>query len=410
MNEATAASERLPASESQPARPHYPFEFTGSGREFFRIWIVNVLLSIITLYIYSAWAKVRTRRYFLGNTVLDGSGFDYHATGLQILIGRVVAVLLFIGVTVASVINPLLSAVSTVIFLLILPWAVWRSTRFNARMTSYRNVRFQFAGSLGRMYLYVLVLPFLPLILGFGVAAIAREAFGESGGAAAVTAGAIGVFGFYLISPWVHRKLAGYLYNNYCYGTAPFAADLSTRRFYGIYLKSVLLSILVLVVFAALVGLAFIVSGFDPQGMKTWLEADEPPALPDGTGPLMFWFALALYASFFLVGYFIMAFFRSRVRNHVLGSTVIDGRVDIQSAFRARSLWWLMVTNSLLLVVTLGLAWPWTKVRTARFQARYTSLQADDGLHSVVDVQRKRQSSLGEEIGDAFDMDVDIGF
>mgnify|MGYP000229530832 CR=1 FL=1 len=410
MNEATAASERLPASEPQPARQRYPFEFTGSGREFFPIWIVNVLLSIITLYVYSAWAKVRTRRYFLGNTVLDGSGFDYHATGLQILIGRVIAVLLFIGVTVASVINPLLSAISTVVFLLILPWAVWRSVRFNARMTSYRNVRFQFAGSLGRMYLYTLVLPFLPLVLGFGIAAIASKVLGETGGAVAVTAGAIGVFGFYLISPWVHRKLVGYLFNNYSYGTAPFAASLSTRRFYGIYLKSFLLALLVLVVLAAIAVLAFLASNLDPQALKTWLEADEPPALPDGAGALVFWFVLALYASFFFFGYFIMAFFRSRVRNHVLGSTVIDGKVEIQSTFRARSLCWLMVTNVLLLVVTLGLGWAWTKVRTARFQARYTAAQADDGLHSVIDVQRKQQSSLGEEIGDAFDMDVGIGF
>ena len=40
----------------------YPFEFTGSGFEYFRIWIVNVLLTIVTFGIYSAWAKVRTLR------------------------------------------------------------------------------------------------------------------------------------------------------------------------------------------------------------------------------------------------------------------------------------------------------------------------------------------------------------
>ncbi len=41
------------------------FEFTGDGREYFRIWIVNVSLTVITLGIYSAWAKVRRMRYFL---------------------------------------------------------------------------------------------------------------------------------------------------------------------------------------------------------------------------------------------------------------------------------------------------------------------------------------------------------
>jgi len=41
------------------------FYFTGKGGEYFRIWIVNICLTILTLGIYSAWATVRTRRYFI---------------------------------------------------------------------------------------------------------------------------------------------------------------------------------------------------------------------------------------------------------------------------------------------------------------------------------------------------------
>ncbi|MEM9624119.1 MAG: DUF898 family protein, partial [Pseudomonadota bacterium] len=36
--------------------------FTGDGTEYFRIWIVNLTLTLLTLGIYSAWAKVRTNR------------------------------------------------------------------------------------------------------------------------------------------------------------------------------------------------------------------------------------------------------------------------------------------------------------------------------------------------------------
>ena len=67
-----------------------PFTFTGTGREYFGIWIVNILLTILTLGIYSAWAKVRRTRYFYGNTRLAGASFDYHARPVQILIGRIV--------------------------------------------------------------------------------------------------------------------------------------------------------------------------------------------------------------------------------------------------------------------------------------------------------------------------------
>ena len=73
----------------------YQFEFSGSGSEYFKIWIVNILLTIVTLYIYSAWAKVRKNRYFYGNTSIDGSAFEYHAKGIQLLPGRLIGCLLY---------------------------------------------------------------------------------------------------------------------------------------------------------------------------------------------------------------------------------------------------------------------------------------------------------------------------
>ncbi|MEO1140896.1 MAG: DUF898 family protein, partial [Pseudomonadota bacterium] len=65
------------------------FSFKGTASEYFGIWIVNLLLSIVTLGIYTAWAKVRRLRYFYGNTWLDGHNFEYHAKPIQILIGRI---------------------------------------------------------------------------------------------------------------------------------------------------------------------------------------------------------------------------------------------------------------------------------------------------------------------------------
>ena len=67
------------------------FEFSGTGSEYFRIWIVNIMLTILTLGIYSAWAKVRSQRWLHGHTSLADSAFRYHARPLQILIGRVIA-------------------------------------------------------------------------------------------------------------------------------------------------------------------------------------------------------------------------------------------------------------------------------------------------------------------------------
>ena len=70
-------NDNVPA-QSQPNRI-LPFEFRGNGGEYFKIWIVNVLLTLITLGIYSAWATVRNNRYFYSNTFVNDVSFDYLA-------------------------------------------------------------------------------------------------------------------------------------------------------------------------------------------------------------------------------------------------------------------------------------------------------------------------------------------
>ena len=43
-------------------------EFHGSAREYFRIWIVNLCLTLLTFGIFSAWAKVRKKRFAYSHT------------------------------------------------------------------------------------------------------------------------------------------------------------------------------------------------------------------------------------------------------------------------------------------------------------------------------------------------------
>mgnify|MGYP003342959055 CR=1 FL=1 len=77
--------------------PNGQIEFTGNGSEYFRIWIVNLALTILTLGIYSAWAKVRRLQYFYRNTALMGHGFDYHGDPVAILKGRITGIVLLVA-------------------------------------------------------------------------------------------------------------------------------------------------------------------------------------------------------------------------------------------------------------------------------------------------------------------------
>ncbi len=121
------------------------FEFHGNWQEYFKIWIVNVGLSIITLGIYSAWAKVRSKKYFYGNTLLDGSAFEYLAKPVAILKGRIIAVIFLIGYLSVDYFYPLYSWIF-VVALPALPLLITRSLKFRLRNTMYRNVRFNYHG------------------------------------------------------------------------------------------------------------------------------------------------------------------------------------------------------------------------------------------------------------------------
>src|SRR5262249_15612925 len=75
-------------SHISPVKPEpreLSMRFTGSGSEYFRIWIVNLLLTLVTLTLYYPWAKVRRLRYFYGNTVVDGQPLGFHANPKKVL-------------------------------------------------------------------------------------------------------------------------------------------------------------------------------------------------------------------------------------------------------------------------------------------------------------------------------------
>ena len=74
----------------------------------------------------------------------------------------------------------------------------------------------------------------------------------------------------------------------------------------------------------------------------------------------------------------------------------------------ARSLTALYVTNSLGVIFTLGIFTPWALVRTAKFKAKHTALQTLGSLDDFVGTQQSEQNSLGEELGEVFDLDIGI--
>ncbi|OQX01980.1 MAG: hypothetical protein BWK73_44280 [Thiothrix lacustris] len=374
------------------------FRFTGSGNEYFKIWIVNILLSIVTLGIYSAWASVRRRRYFYGNTWLEDANFEYHATPLQILLGRVIAIGLLIAYTFLSNAFPIIGFGLLLLIMAFMPWLVCRSMQFNARMSSYRNVRFSFHGGVWDAYRYLLLIPLLPslVVLLFAVnlyltgihdqtrfISLAGTAFGMT----------------YLLVPYLQVLMTRYHLNHSQYGQGKFATEVSTGTFYKIYVKWMVVwslgMLLMVALFAAVALMLGVFSGASVD--KSQLSAE---TLMLTILPLIFLF----YAPLVLMGMFANAYLKSRVRNYVFKQTRLDDVLTLDSTISAWALFKVYAINLLMLMLTLGLATPWVEVRLHRYMLTNTPVHIKGDLGQFVTQQQNLQSSVGDEMGDAFDL------
>ena len=127
MPESESKTKETSLHKSDSEFDRKPFEFKGDGFEYFKIWIVNISLTILTLGVYSAWAKVRNNRYFYSNLYLDGHNFEYLASPITILKGRIVAVVVFAIYIGLSQVSPLAAGGFTILLLIFTPWIAVRS-------------------------------------------------------------------------------------------------------------------------------------------------------------------------------------------------------------------------------------------------------------------------------------------
>ena len=350
-----------------------PLEFTGKTGEFFGIWIVNVLLIIITLGFYMPWAKVRTRRYFYGNTLLDNSPFDYTANPVAILKGYLIAFTFFILYSIAINFYPLSQLVFMIVFLIIFPWLVVRSMIFRARNTVFRNIRFTFNKNYGEAIAIFAGMPLLiPITLG-------------------------------LILPHFIYKQKQFLVDNSGFGTKPFSFHARSGQFYKIYLILVLIFMLPFIgVIAAIlipVYQDYITNSQTNQFINAAAEDPQTIAILFGQiiGPLL---SLFIYMLLF-------AYVESRVNNLVWNNIEIaDNRFE--SSLRLRDLVWIYFTNLLAIIFSVGLLIPWTKIRLARYRmARLTMLAATD-LNGFVKQEQEQVGAAGDEVGELFDFDIGL--
>jgi uncharacterized membrane protein YjgN (DUF898 family) len=133
------------------SRPrHFDFEFNGQAGDFFGIWFVNAFLTLLTLGLYSPWAKVRTQQYFYGNTSLAGGSFQFLANPVDLFKTRLIAFGLLILFVVSDNYTGVYQTAAViyiamiVVYLAIAPILLVMLMSFRLRYSAWRGIAFRF--------------------------------------------------------------------------------------------------------------------------------------------------------------------------------------------------------------------------------------------------------------------------
>jgi uncharacterized membrane protein YjgN (DUF898 family) len=343
--------------------------FGGDGAEYFKIWIVNVALSVATLGIYSAWAKVRRMQYFYRNTRLADASFDYHGDPIAIFKGRLIAAALFGLYSLAGIVNPIVALLVFVMIATVVPWLICRSLKFRMHNSSYRGIRFRFDGTTQSAYWVFLALPIL-MVMSLGT-----------------------------LMPFWQQRVKEYQYGNASFGRVPFSVNAPVSEFYLTYLAAMGMAIgvfvLIAISVAAGVGAVALVTGGEPIG------GDLPPQMWIVLVPLF-----VVIGVVYLVGITsVQAFVASRIRNLVWNGLTL-GSYRFTSNMRVWPFLRLTLGNLIATVFTLGLFWPFAQVRLVRYLVSTVQLEGPASFDEFRATSNAEERAVGEEVSEFFDFDI----
>ena len=297
----------------------FKITFTGNTRDFFKIWVYNVALTILTFGLYGAWAKIKNKKYFYRHTRVDGYAFDYIASPWLFFLNYLIVMIFFVLYMFMStypiyhnnLIFPLF------LFLVILPTLIFNNLSISINSSIYRNIKFRFHGTLLESYQLFLWAFLIPLTMGI----------------------------YYPY--WVYLRKR-WLFENTKIGNNYFDFKGKIKFFYGVYIN---------VFFVLAITLLFLHFLFGYHSLYTFNISNEQ----------VDFFLMGLSACFLAIFYFIaQEYLYARITNYCLNKCEI-GEIKIKCRLKARVLIYLKLTRILSLIFTVGLLSPWLSVKRIKY-------------------------------------------
>ncbi|MDP7215719.1 MAG: YjgN family protein [Rhodospirillales bacterium] len=375
--ETTRQTKSLPATKSAAAA----LTFHGRPWPLFRIFIVNLILTILTLGFYRFRGKTRIRRYLWSHTAFGDERLEYTGTAKQLFLGFLIAVFLvliplFGGVEgwrhYQEIGDPedmgLSDSVEFAAVVYLIPVALYRTRRYRLSRSKWRGIG---ATQTGSSWLY---------------------------GAMTLGSYVLTVLTLGLAWPFCSTRLMAYKINNTWLGGSRFSFTAKAAPLYphflavlGVSLVCLLLPIMAVAVMAW-PALALLMGEFslaNLQGLGHFLNT-------------YFFLSFGIILLAVILSRLPWNWYKARELSYFTGQTRLRD-LTFAADISGWNLLKLRIGNFFLLVLTLGLALPVVYVRICRFMASH--LRVGNAARISAIVQNSKESSrTGEGLADVFDV------
>jgi len=390
---------------AQPTVPRQLLiEFTGSGSEYFRIWIVNLLLILVTLGLYLPWAKVRRLRYLYSNTLIDSDPLHFHGEPLQMFKGILIVL---VPSAIFSLLGEFWDEVGYIYILGIA--ALWPmlfrlAMRFRLSNTSWRGLRFAFCGTTTGAYraFVPLLLPGICLLaLCFFVdpAHVTDFPFSKPTNIELLGLALIAMFGIAVL-PWLLCSLKSYQHRNYRFSSEIPVFTAKVGDYYFILLECV--GLFLIITFTILMLCApFFMPKLLMGAPSDWFSKLVLVVILFGglIGSLFIVLSLFILLPISIVG---------SIQNLVWGATRSE-HLQFSSTLRLKQAMALSTKNWLLTLLTLGLYRPYAVIAMTRLRLEAVQIESsNDPSQWTAGSSTAQSNAVGVASGDFWGIDFGL--
>lgn len=345
-----------------------------------RLCLVNLLLTIITLGIYSFWAKAKVRKNIWAGVHIDGEPLQYTGTGGELFKGfLIVAFLIFLpvglfyvglGVMLSplhpiTLLSPLLLAP---LFFFLIGVAVYRATRYRLSRTLWRGVRGTLNGSavtysfknIGYMLLNIITL------------------------------------GFFI--PKASLKLTSYIGNTAEFGSEPLRFSASAKPLYAKFIPLWTVGVIILSIYGYLIYLVI-----SALLQSNYSEAEIENIISENL--ISNFHFMPIVFVLFIVGFILFLIYQTALLRTIIGGFGYQSVRLSAPNIRTWSFFWLLFTNYLIVAFSFSLFIPVAVRRIAAYLVSRIECEGKIDADSIMQNQRALDQS-GEGLASAFEVDA----